>query len=531
MKVSFLVDDGRVRTMEKRQGNRSQTGFVWIVGAGPGDARLLTLKAKYCLEQADVVIYDRLVSPSVLSLAPPNAEFIYSGKTPKGEKTSQEWINKTMIAKAKEGKKVVRLKNGDPFVFGRGAEEAEALYNAGVPFEIVPGVTSVVAVPAYAGIPLTDRRFASNFAVLVGKKAKGKNPKHLADFQKLAQADTVIALMAVEELEEVTEQIMSGGKPPDTPAAIIEWGTTPRQKVVVSTLKNLSRDARAHDIQPPAVIVTGEVVKFRESLAWYEHRPLFGKRILIANIEGMETFANALGDLGAEVINLPVAKFEPNTAEASLEKVLNEVVKGNYEWIVFSNPYGVETFFESVYQRGFDVRAFPSIKFAAIGPFTKEALKQRGIHPNVVIERRNGKKAAEIFIPMTKKQKEKTRFLIWDGDNEFGGLVEGLSQLGRTDRVRAYRTVTVPLPEGFLNLVLREPIHIVIFTTPLVIEAFFEAVGVEKSRQILTKADLTVFVSSSEQTLKRHGIKPSTILEVSSIKEVANSLVRILPKG
>ncbi len=509
--------------MGKRQGNRSQKGFVWIVGAGPGDARLLTLKAKYCLEQADVVIYDRLVSPSVLSFARPDAEFIYAGKIPKGEKTPQEWINEMMIAKAKEGKKIVRLKNGDPFVFGRGAEEAEALYNAGVPFEVVPGVTSVVAVPAYAGIPLTDRRFASNFAVLVGKKAKGENQERSPDFQKLAQADTVIALMAVEELEEVVAQIMSGGKPPDTPAAIIEWGTTPRQKVVVSTLKNLSRDARAHNIQPPAVLVIGEVVKFRERLAWYERKPLFGKRILITHSQETEQLTNSLEDLGAEVVRLPVIRFEPNDDKTLSQRAINKALKGCYEWIVFNSSHGVRTFFESVHQRGFDVRTFPSVKFAVIGFNAKEALKQQGIHPDIVFECHSERESTDAFVLELAKRNGKNRLLLWDGDGE-GEPLKRLSRFRTVDRVCAYKVVPNRLSESFLDALLREPMPIVILTSLMATKAFFEVMGTEKAKQILKNAEMVITLEGAEQILKQHSLKPTITLPSCDTEPVLRAL-------
>ncbi len=509
--------------MGRRQGNRSQTGFVWIVGAGPGDARLLTLKAKYCLEQADVVIYDRLISPSILSLARPDAEFIYAGKTPNGAKIPQDWINKTMIDKAREGKKVVRLKNGDPFVFGRGAEEAEALYNAGVPFEIVPGVTSVVAVPAYAGIPLTDRRFSSNFAVLVGKKAESETSKHTADFQKLAQADTVVALMAVEELEEVTAQIMAGGKPPDTPAAIIEWGTTPRQKVVVSTLKNLSRDARAHDIQPPAVLVVGEVVKFRKRLAWYEHKPLFGKRILITHSQETEQLTNSLEDLGAEVVRLPVVRFETNDDKPSPQKAINRTLKGCYEWIVFNSSHGVRTFFESVHRRGFDVRTFPTVKFAAIGFNAKEALKQWGIHPDMVFECLSDEGAIEVFASELAKRGGKNRLLFWDGDGRWE-LLKRLERFRTVDRVCAYRAVTNRLSESFLNALLREPIPIVILTDLTAAKAFFEVVGVERAKRILENAEMVITLEGAEQILQQHSLKPTVTLSSCDAESILQAL-------
>jgi uroporphyrinogen III methyltransferase/synthase len=428
-----------------------------------------------------------------------------------------------MIDKAREGKKVVRLKNGDPFIFGRGAEEAEALYKAGVPFEIVPGVTSVVAVPAYAGIPLTDRRFASNFAVLVGKKAKGETSKHSEDFQKLARADTVIALMAVEELEEVTAQIIKGGKSPDTPAAIIEWGTTPRQKVVVSNLKNLSRDARSHNIQPPAVLVVGEVVKFREWLAWYEHKPLFGKRILITHSQETEQLTNSLEDLGAEVVRLPVIRFEPSDDRTSSRRAIDRTLKGCYEWIVFSSSHGVRTFFESVHQRGFDVRAFSSVKFAAIGLNAKEALKQRGINPDIVFECHSGDGSTEALVLELAKRNGKNRLLLWDGDGE-GELLKRLGQFKTVDRVCAYRAVPNRLSESFLDALFREPMPIVILTSLMAAKAFFEVIGTEKAKRILGDAEMVITLEGAEQILQQHSLKPTVTLSSCDTESILRAL-------
>jgi len=494
------------------KGNRPQKGFVWIVGAGPGDARLLTLRAKRCLEQADVIVYDRLVSPSVLSLARPDAEFIYAGKTPKGEKTPQEWINEVLVAKAKEGKKVVRLKNGDPFVFGRGAEEAEALFDAGVPFEIVPGVTSAVAVPAYAGIPLTDRRYSSSFAVGVGKKAKGEVQNCSGDFQKLAQADTVVVLMAVEEMEKVTQQLMEGGKPPETPAAIIEWGATPDQKVVVSTLANLPEDARKQKVQPPAVLVVGEVVKFRKKLLWYERKPLFGKRVLVAHADGEKPPSEELEDLGAEVVSLPVAKVEPKENDPLLQKTVAELLKGNYQWVVFSDQHAVKTFFDALNRRGLDLRAFPSIKFAAFGSPAEKALKQRGVVPDFSSEHFNGKGSTDLLSLKVARQRNRVRFLLWSGEGEGEFLAKRLSGLGMVDRVCAYRIAPNPLPESFLDAVLKEPVQIVVFS-PLslaMVKALFEVLGAERARRVLDNAEV---LANSDSTGRITGTaKPSAFL-------------------
>jgi len=438
-----------------RKGSRKPLGFVWLVGAGPGDASLLTLKAKECLKRADVVIYDRLVAPSVLSFARPDAELIYAGKEPGGEKTSQAWINETMVAKAREGKKVVRLKNGDPFVFGRGAEELEALAEAGVPFEIVPGVSSAFAVPAYAGIPLTDRRFASSFAVGVGKSAEEGNDS--VDFCKLAQADTVVALMAVGELEKVIAQLMEGGKSPKTPAALIEWGATPKQRVTIAQLKDLPSIARSKNVRPPAVLVVGEVVRFRDKLAWYERKPLFGKRVLLPCIDPENELASDLEDLGAEVVRLPVAK------SVGIKKLKRR--------------------------------------------FVQLATKFNG----------NGKGDLREISP----EDGRWRKFLWLARNNDGKeLATGQSKLGTKVR-GANKSNLRPLPESFLKAVLKEPIHIVAFTSPSLVRAFFEAVGHEWAKKILENAQVVTTNAETANFCRQIGLEPSFILKAHTFERLA----------
>ena len=436
-----------------RRESRKPLGFVWLVGAGPGDASLLTLRAKDCLKRADVVIYDRLVAPSVLSFARPDAELIYAGKEPGGEKTSQAWINETMIAKAKEGKKVVRLKNGDPFVFGRGAEEAEALADAGVPFEIVHGVSSAFAVPAYAGIPLTDRRFASSFAVGVGKSAEDGNDS--VDFRNLAQADTVVALMAVGELEKVVAQLMEGGKSPETLAALIEWGATPKQRVTIAQLKDLPSVAHSRSVQPPAVLVVGEVVKFRDKLAWYERKPLFGKRVLLPCFDAENELASDLEELGAEVVRLPVAKSVGSKKLKRRGAQLGSKFNGNGDGELR------EVFLES----GKRWRKF-----------------------SLLVSNGNGKEFATRLSKWGAKVKEATAF------------------------------VPRPLPESFLKAVLKEPIHIVAFTSPALVRAFFEAVGHEWAEKIIESAQVATTNAQTARFCRQIGIEPSFALKAHTFE-------------
>jgi uroporphyrin-III C-methyltransferase len=452
---------------------RKCKGFVWLVGAGPGDASLLTLRAKECLKRADVVIYDRLVAPSILSFARPDAELIYAGKEPNGEKTSQAWINETMIAKAREGKKVVRLKNGDPFVFGRGAEEAEALADAGVPFEIVPGVSSAFAVPAYAGIPLTDRRFASSFAVGVGRSAEGEN--NSVDFRKLADADTVVALMAVGELEKVVAQLVEGGKSPETPAALIEWGATPKQRVAIAQLKDLSSVARSENIRPPAVLVVGEVVKFRDKLAWYERKPLFGKRVLLPCFDTESELASDLEELGAEVVRLPVAITVRQKNRVRLQKAIDKTLAG----IFLEN---VQTATASFGHMNCHVFGLGATMFGGNGDGEQKS-------------------------PPPK----------WNGEES--GLAAGLKLM--VEGISVSNSAPRRLPESFLKAVLKEPIHIVAFTSPSLVQAFFEAVGHERAEEILESAQIVVASARAAKFCRQIGLEPSFVLKPHTFGRLA----------
>lgn len=509
---------------------KPKNGFVWIVGAGPGDARLLTLKAKECLEQADVIVYDRLVTPSVLSLARPDAELIYAGKTPNGERTPQEWINEVLVNMAKEGKKVVRLKNGDPFVFGRGAEEAEALADAGIPFEIVPGVSSAFAVPAYAGIPLTDRRFASQFSVGTGKSAEREGKKSNSDFRQLAKADTVVALMAVGELEEVVSQLIEGGKSPDTLAAIIEWGATPHQKVLVAELGNLPSEARKQNVKPPAVLIVGEVVRLREKLIWYERKPLFGKRILFPCTDETKDLASKLEDLGAEVVRLPVAKIATRKNEASLQRAVKETLDGSHNWVLFTDELGVHISFERVKRNGSDLKTSTLVKFAAVNQELKDASINSGIHPDLSLGRRKSANGSKVIVKINgngRKSKRVEKLLALESVCSSKVQADELYRFKmRLGEGHTYTIVPNLLSSSFLDAVLKEPIHIVVFASAPLAKSFFGVLGNKRAKRVLENAEVWVVGSSTEQFCRQQGVKPSAVMVAHTFDGLLKALTK-----
>ncbi|MCS7191590.1 MAG: uroporphyrinogen-III C-methyltransferase [Armatimonadetes bacterium] len=448
-------------------------GFVCIVGAGPGDPGLLTLKARSYLEQADVIVYDRLVTTSILSFAHPKAELIYAGKDPQSESTSQKWVNDVLISKALEGKFVVRLKNGDPLVFGRGAEEVEALVNAGIPFEIVPGVSSAFAVPAYAGIPLTDRRFSSSFVVTVGRNSPLNESRQRASLKELAIADTVVVLMSVGELEKIVQKLLEGGRAPQTPAAMIEWGTTSRQKVVATNLGELVSAAKDHNIQPPSVLVVGEVARLREKMAWYERKPLFGKRIAITCVDEQDQkLAQLLEELGAELVRLSILCAE----NESLIWTKSKVDKNSFQdcnWLIFGCPHSVEAFFDFARSESVDLRTFSQAKFAAFGWRTAETLGKFCIFPEIVLSEGNPVELnAELLLKSVNGWKVNyLRFSIWHGCRVLTDLSENLRKLG-AEVSEIWINEVEFLPKDFLKALLREPVDIFVLTHPCAVYRF-----------------------------------------------------------
>ncbi len=368
-------------------------GTVYLVGAGPGDPGLLTLAGRDALARADVVVYDRLAHPSLLNHAPASAERLFVGKKSAQHFVKQEDTNALMAERALQGKTVVRLKGGDPFVFGRGGEEAEFLRERGVPFVIVPGVTSAIAAPAYAGIPVTHRDAASSFAVITGHerdddresgtRAPGEAEQRRRWDRIAYAADTLVFLMGVEALSEITAKLVENGRAPETPVGLIEWGTWPRQRVVTGTLADIVEVARAAGIRPPAVTVVGEVVKWRERLRWFDTGPLFGKRILVTRArEQASALSDRLRSLSAEPIEFPTIRIKPADDYEPLDAALAGLAA--YDWVVFTSANGVAHTFARLEATGRDARAFGSAKVAAIGPATETALRERGIRADFV---------------------------------------------------------------------------------------------------------------------------------------------------
>ncbi len=488
-----------------------KAGKVYLVGAGPGDPGLITRKALECLARAEVIIYDRLIGGDAPDLGPAGAERIYVGKSSGEHTLRQDQINRLLVEKAREGKIVVRLKGGDPFVLGRGGEEAETLAGAGIPFEIVPGITSAIAVPAYAGIPVTQRGVASSFAVITGHEDPAKGGSSIA-WDKLATAvDTLVFLMGMKNLAAIVEKLISAGRPAaTTPVAVIKDGTTPRQQTVTGTLADIVSKVEASHIEPPAVVVVGDVVGLREKLRWFDTRPLFGKRILVTRArQQASTLARLLAERGAEAVELPAIEIRPAPA-AELDRAVSKLP--GYDWVVFTSANGVDAFFARLYALGRDARAFKGSRIAAIGPATAAALRRQGIVADLMPATFTTERLLETFVQRSVSQ---CSMLLARADIAEKDLSEGLRRLGnQVDEVAAYVTTE---PRDSLDRVrdlLASGMDVITFTSSSTVSNLMTALnGMRlpagcriacigpRTAATAREAGLTVDILSGEQTV------------------------------
>jgi uroporphyrinogen III methyltransferase/synthase len=415
----------------------TQIGTVYLVGAGPGDPRLITLRGAECLRAADVVVYDSLANARLLDFAPPHAEAVPVGKRHGERCMSQEAINELLVNQARAGKTVVRLKGGDPFVFGRGGEEAAALRAAGVPYEIVPGVTAGVAVPAYAGIPVTHREFASAVAFITGHEDPDK-PESTLDWPGLAAfPGTLIFYMGVSRLANLSESLIRHGRPATTPAAVIEWGTSPAQRTVTGTLNDIAGRVQTAGLCAPAVIVIGQVASLAQSLRWFEDRPLFGQRVVITRpAHQSASMIDRLVSLGAEVMELPAVRIEPPVDWGPVDQAIDRLA--DYGWLVFTSANGVSFFMNRVAELGRDARAIGQARIAAIGDATARELERFHLRADLVPDEANSESLVEAF----RRQGPGQRLLLLRADRGREALPDGLRAAGIPyDEVTVYRHV------------------------------------------------------------------------------------------
>jgi uroporphyrinogen III methyltransferase/synthase len=448
-----------------------KSGICYLTGAGPGDPGLFTLKGRACLERADVVVYDYLCNPALLNFAPDAAERIYVGKKAGAHTLSQEEINTLLVEKTKAGQTVVRLKGGDPFVFGRGGEEAEALAAAGCRFEIIPGVSSALAGPAYAGIPVTHRSHNTTLTIFTGHEDPQKTESSIDYAALAATPGTKVMLMGVERLAVITDGLRKAGLAETTPVALIRWATTGRQETLTGTLANIADKAEAAEFKAPAVAVFGSVVDLRKSLNWFEELPLFGKRIAVTRTRKQAgELVERLRALGADAFELPTIRIEPAPNKRAFYELVLDAHK--YDWLIFTSPNGVDAFFKAFFEIYKDARELGGVRIAAIGPATAERVRAFYLQVDAQPE----KYVAEAIIDELQKETsvENLKFLLARAEGAREVLATELTKLGAiVDEAIAYRTV----PEtdditGGIQRFREEGADIITFTSSSTVENF-----------------------------------------------------------
>ncbi len=415
-------------------------GTVYLVGAGPGDAGLLTLRGAELLARADVVVYDALVNRDLLRLAPPGAEFIYGGKRAKYHPLPQTELNALLVKRAREGKCVVRLKGGDPYIFGRGGEEAEELAAANVPFEVVPGISSFSAGASYAGIPLTHREHCSSFTVITGHEDPTKEATTI-DWAELAGASgTKVVMMGLDRIRQIAETLIAHGMSPQTPVGMVSWGTTGRQRSIEGTLATIADVVEKTGFRAPVVTVIGDVVKLRGKLNWFEKRPLFGQRIVVTRArEQAGQLARPLLDRGADVLEIPTIKIAPPADKQAVADALLEL--NSYDWLVFTSPNGVTAFFEMFFRAFEDMRDIGGVKIAALGPATAARLRELHLKVDLMPEEFTAQEIARAFAKF--ETIENLKILLVRAKVANPELPKALGAMGAiVDDVACYETVT-----------------------------------------------------------------------------------------
>ena len=463
-----------------KQGQRSAaSGCVYLVGAGPGDPGLITLRAMQLIRAADVIVHDYLASPVLLQWARPEAETIYVGKKAGQHSLPQDQINQLLIDKARQNKIVVRLKGGDPFVFGRGGEEALELVKAGIKFEVVPGITAGVAVPAFAGIPTTHRDFASDLALITGHENSSRTGPSLIDWESLGKwRGTLVFYMGVKNLPVICTKLQEQGMSGETPAALIARGTTPRQRTLVGTVSSLPELAVKHNLAPPAIIIIGEVVSLQAQLNWFEQRELFGQRIVVTRSRAQASaLVEPLMQLGAEVLEFPTIRIEPPTEPAPLREAVGRL--SEYHWVIFTSVNGVESFFQTLYDTDKDARQFSCVKVCAIGSATADRLRMFGLIADLIPPRFVAESIIEA-LAATEDLKGK-RILLPRADIARADLPQTLKEMGAiVDEIIAYHTVIDDSPkEGVIEAIEQDSVDWVTFTSSSTVRNFLSQIDLK----------------------------------------------------
>lgn len=505
-------------------------GKVYLVGAGPGDAKLITVKGLECIQKADVLVYDRLASPRLLKHMKSGGEKIYVGKLPDRHTMKQEEINQLLVDLALEGKTVVRLKGGDPTIFGRVGEEAELLRRHGIYYEIVPGITSAISVPAYAGIPVTHRDYASSLSIITGHESPDKLD-HSIHWDKVTNATgTLVFLMGVAKIGYISAQLIKHGRPPETPVALVRWGTRADQETLIGTLADIEAKVKAADFQPPAVIVVGDVVLQRQQLMWVEALPLFGKRIVVTRARSQASeLVDRIEELGGEPYEFPVIEtVMPEGAEkkAKIADALGAL--SAYDWVFFTSANGVEFFWRHLAELKVDIRGLHRARIGAVGPATAAALAQRGL----VAEELPGVFQAEGLIEaFGSRLLPGQKVLLPRGDLAREWLPDKLRELElEVTEVDTYETVVTGEDDiELLKLLEEKRIHAVTFTSSSTVRNFIsilKRMGLEDPLPLLAGVKIACIGPVTEKTAVEAGLTPGLLPDEATIEGLVQELCR-----
>jgi len=497
-------------------------GKVFLVGAGPGDPKLITVRGLETIKLADCIVYDRLASPRLLAHARPDVELIYCGKLPDRHTLTQEEINQVLVDKALEGKVVTRLKGGDPSIFGRVGEEAEELVKHDIPFEIVPGITSGIAAPAYAGIPVTHRDYNSSFAIVTGHERPDKTESSI-NWEKLATAvETIVFYMGVGNLPFIREQLIKYGRSPQTPVALVRWGTTVDQETLVGTLENIVEKREEAGLTNPAIIIVGEVVKLRDKLQWFEKKPLFGKRVLVTRARSQASeLSEKIAELGGEAYEFPLVKMVPPTDPRPLDEAISQL--GSFDWVIFTSPNGVGFFFKRLRELGTDIRQMQA-KLAAVGPKTAEALLEKGLTVNVL----PGEFRAEGLLDSLEGQlKPGEKVLLPRADIAREVLPRELKERGlEVTEVDTYETVIdAENAAETIELFREKAISIVTFTSSSTVKNFVQALAQENLKELLEGVQIACIGPVTADTAKELGLAVDIVAKDFSIQGLLDALL------
>jgi uroporphyrinogen III methyltransferase / synthase len=512
-------------TDRKADTHSPNPGTVFLIGAGPGDPGLITVKGLERIRSADVIVYDYLAGQHFVHEAKPSAELIYVGKKGRDHTVEQPDINQLLVAKARAGKSVARLKGGDPYVFGRGGEEAQELVAAGIPFEVVPGVTSAVAAPAYAGIPVTHRDHASLVTFITGHEDPNKEESAI-DWDILARnPGTLVFLMGVKNLPFIAQSLIAHGKPADTPAALVRWGTTPRQVSLVSTLQDIPDEAKRRKMKAPAVLVVGSVVSLAPTLGWFERKPLFGKRIIITRSrEQSRKMAHCISELGGEAILFPTIQLSAPKDTTALDDAIRRV--GEFDWVVFTSVNGVERFFRRFFEIRQDIRDMAGPRMGAIGPVTAGEIRKHGLKVDLLAKEFVAEGVLEMLSDADVRGK---RFLIPRAEKAREILPETLVQRGgEVEVVSVYRTV---LPDSSdidaaRELLERKAVHAITFTSSSTVTHFIQMIGAGDVAALLEGVVVASIGPVTSATLKENGLPIHVEASEYTIDGLVSALAR-----